>query len=197
MRRILTVMLVALSLGTMAGPAAAQGFSYRYGQVTYDLPDFDGADGDGFGFAGSFEVTPDIFVQGALRFWDLDAGPDVDGWEIGGGYRRALNAKTDLYGTFSIGNYDFGTISASILGFTVGIGLDQDFWALRGGVRHRLQNNMEVGGTVGFVNYDPGDTEFEIGINGQYYFNSNLAGYAALSFSDPLDLISLGVRYYF
>ena len=189
MRRILTVMLVALSLGTMAGPATAQGFSYRYGQVTYDLPDFDGADGDGFGFAGSFEVTPDIFVQGALRFWDLDAGPDVDGWEIGIGYHRALNAKTDLYGTFSIGSYD-----VSILGFTIS---DSDTWALRGGVRHRLQNNMEVGGTVGFVNYDPGDTELELGVNGQYFFNSNLAGYAALSFSDPLDLISLGVRYYF
>ena len=192
MRRILTVALVVLGLGTMASPAAAQGFSYNYVQASFDLPDFGSADGDGFGFAGSFEVTQNVFVQAAYRLWDLDAGLDVDGWEIGGGYRRGLGSKTDVYGTFSIGNYDFST---RIAGFELSAGTD--FWALRGGVRHRLQNNMEVGGTLGLVDYDPGDIELEIGINGHYYFNSDLAGYAALSFGDSLDLISLGVRYYF
>lgn len=191
MKRIATVLGLLAVLGLPA-PGMAGDFSYRWGQVTYDLADIETDDGDGFGFSGSFEVTPDIFVQGAYRFWDMDSGLDADAWEVSVGYRRGLDSRTDVYGTFGLGSVQFGLRIGPFL-----LGTDVDYWALRGGVRYWLQEKVEVGGTAGIVAYDPGDTEFELGVNGQYYFTPRLSGFASYTVNDAVSVLSAGARFYF
>lgn len=172
----------------------AADFNYNFGQLSYDDVDMDlsgvtGSDADGFSFAGSIEVTPDIFVSASYSMWDLTSAIDSDTWKIGGGYHWSIQPETDLVLEAMIGNNELSSSVSSV---------DNDIWSISVGVRHSLSKKLELGGKISLVDYEnKSGTDTEIGINALYNFNKTIAGQVSLNFGDDVDVISVGARFYF
>ena len=173
-------------------PIKAADFSYNYGQFTFDDVDVDlgvvSVDGDGFSLAGSFEISPDMFIEAHYGSWDFDGGVDGTGYEIGVGYHMPMNPKTDMVFGLSFGNIDFDGPGGSA---------DSDIFAVSAGVRHQLDSKIELDAEVAYVDYDEGDSDFGFEIGAQYAFTKNVSGIISLGFGDDVDTLSFGARMYF
>ena len=194
MKMIAKYFFVGLFVLGLSNNSYATDFNYNYAQVAYDDIDITSGgitvnDADGFSFAGSFEVTPDIFVTASYSIWDLESVIDFDTWKIGGGYHMSLQTETDLVIEALIGNSEVSSAFASI---------DNDIWSVSVGVRHNLSEKLELGGKIAITDYENKDgTDTEVDINALYNFQQNIAGIVSLHIGDDVDVISLGARSYF
>ena len=88
-------------------------------------------DGDGYRFAGSWELNERFFLQGEIQDQSYDSflGASVDGtaYELGLGYHHSFSTTLDFVGTLSFVEEE---VSVSVPGF--GVGVDQDGFALGG-----------------------------------------------------------------
>ncbi len=190
MKKLTTILSsVVIFLALNISKTHAADFSYNYAQVSYDDITFSigsgvvDIDGDGFAVSGAFEITPDLFISADYKTYDLIAGLDLDIWNIGIGYHRSVNAKTDFVAGLEIGNLEISI-------------LDLDIWSAYAGVRHQLNGKVELGGQVKYVDYDGNDSDTRFGANVLYKFKKDLSGIFALEFGDA-DVISIGARFEF
>lgn len=189
MKKITAILTTAFLFLTLNHTLQAADFSYNYAQLRYDDIEFTipgsvvNIDGDGFGVSGAFEITPDLFITADFITYDLIAGLELDVWDIGIGYHRSINPKTDLVAGFAIGNLEIET-------------LDLDIMSINAGMRHRLNDKVELGAQIKYVDYDGNDSDTRFGGNVLYKFKKDLSGIFALEFGDA-DVMSLGVRFDF
>lgn len=189
MKKHIAGSLFALSTTLISANTLAADFNYNAAQVSYDdisldLPGLIGIDGDGLTFAGSLEITPEVYLKGNISMWDMDFGVDMDLLEIGAGYHMPLNAKTDAVVEFSLGDLEIDSI-------------DVDTWTLSAGARHQVDNKLELGGTIGLTDYDGEDTEIFLAFNLVYNIQKDIAGVFQFRTDDYIDMISFGARFYF
>ena len=196
MRRIVKQSLMATLLVSYAISSLAADFNYNYGQVSYDDAEFDfgpgagilNTDADGFSLAGSFEVTPELFVTASISMWEAANTVDADTWLVGAGYHMPLNAKTDLLVEANIGNLEMSAVTS----------LDYDIWAVSAGVRHSLDDKLEIGGKFGWKDYErKPDTDTFFQVNAVYEFQKNIAGLISYETADTIDVLSVAARFYF
>lgn len=191
MKKMIALFTSGILLITISVSVKAAEFNYNYADLTYNDIDYAigsgsvSIDGDGFGILGSFEVTPDLFISAAYNMYDMDAGLDLDldVWEIGLGYHRAINTKTDLVAGLAIGNIEISF-------------LDIDTWSANAGVRHQLNDKVELGGKITYIDYDGNASDTRFAANVLYKFKKDLSGIFALEFGD-VDVMSLGARFEF
>jgi hypothetical protein len=144
-------------------------------------------DGDGFRFAGSYLLTPDIYVFGKYDDVELD-DTDIDFslLRIGGGYIHPLNATWDANVSFAYASYEAD-----------GRGYDDDDsgFELSGGVRGMVKPEIEVRATLNYMDIDDSDTYFTLG--GDYYFMPNVSAGIELDMGGDYETMSIGAKYYF
>ena len=195
MKKIIALFISGILLITISVSAKAADFSYNFAQVNYDDITFSigdatvDIDGDGFSVSGAFEITPDLFITADYKSYGLIAGLDLDVWDIGIGYHRSINAKTDLVAGLEMGNVAVSTPDPVF-------DLDLDIWSANAGVRHQLNDKVELGGKVTYVDYDGNDSDTRFSANVLYKFKKDLSGIFALEFGDS-DVMSLGARFEF
>lgn len=148
-----------------SGPVVAE-LSYNYAEAGLGIWDADGGQTlIGPDVRGSFLINENIFAFGGLRFLTDDV--DYTNLYFGGGYRHALDAKTDIWGGLNLEYQEFDVDNCS------GCGHDDTAPAIRGGVRHQVNGQVEIGASARFVT---GDYDY-LGLTGQgrYKIQQNLS----------------------
>ncbi|HEB59580.1 MAG TPA: hypothetical protein ENJ01_10180 [Gammaproteobacteria bacterium] len=188
----LLVFLIFLPGLFAIGNVQAAGFAYDYAQISFDDVDFDvsgfNVDGDGITLSGSYAFHPDYFVTAAWGNWDLDGNVDGRQLTIGVGLHSALRAQTDLVLDFVLGNIELDSGTSTF---------DNDFWRIGVALRHNLSNQLEVGAAVNYYNFDIGDNDTAFGFNALYNLTNDVSALAAIEFRDDVDILSIGIRYYY
>jgi len=150
-------------------------------------------DGDGYRFAGSWELNERWFLHGEYEDRDFDSilGVGLGGsrFELGGGYYHSFSDSLDLVGTASWVNEE---IDVAVPGFG-SVGVDSDGIALGGGIRARVAQSFELGAMLQWVDLDQGsDTGVEL--LGRYFITPKFALTLATDMYDDYDTMSLGFR---
>ncbi|MDV2080776.1 outer membrane beta-barrel protein [Marinobacter xestospongiae] len=162
----------------LASTAAHAELGYTYAEGGLAMLDTDtddtlfGVDG-----RGSYQINRNIFAYGGLRFLSDDL--DYTNWYLGGAYRHALDARTDVWGG---ANLEYQEVEAdNCRGFS-GCSKDDVSPAIRGGIRHQLDDRIEVGASARYVS---GDLDY-FGLTGQgrYKIQRNLSATAELDIQD-------------
>jgi len=145
-------------------------------------------DGDGFAFAGSYELNDKFHLFGEWQDQSFDFGIDGRSLEVGGGYTHSFSSTLDFVGTLSYVDAELKQGS-----FTA----DDDGLAVGGGVRTQLSDSFQLDASLKLVDFDESgsDTGYEIG--GRYYFNDSMAIGASADFTDNADTLRLGFRWEF
>ena len=162
----------ALLLAAAILPAAASAESISYNFVEGGLalyPSFESQTFIGVDTRGSVAINDNVFAFGGLKFLTDDV--DLTALHVGGGYRHALDAKTDLWGgvTIEYQEYDYGNCNSFSNSFC---SFDDTALGLRGGLRHQLDAKLEVGGSARIIT---GDLDY-VGLTGtgRYAIDRNL-----------------------
>ena len=150
-------------------------------------------DGDGYRFAGSWELNERWFLHGEYEDWDFDSilGIGIGGshFELGGGYSHSFSDSLDFVGTASWVNEE---VDVAVPGFGA-VGVDSDGIALGGGIRARVAQSFELGAMLQWVDLDQGsDTGVEL--LGRYFFTPQFALTLATDINDDFDTLTLGFR---
>jgi hypothetical protein len=184
-----TVLLVTLS-GGFSSSLYAIDYSFVEGRFLLDAElDGDGFedDGDGFRFAGSYLVTPEVYVFGKYDDVELDDSEvDLSLLRIGAGYIHPLDATWDANVSLA-----YASIEAD------GPGGDEDDsgFELSGGVRGLVKPEIEVRAALNYLDIDDSDTYFTLGAD--YYFMPNVSAGIELDMGGDYETMSIGAKYYF
>lgn len=150
-------------------------------------------DGDGYRFAGSWEMNESLFLHGEIQDQGYDSflGASVDGtaYELGIGYHHSFSTTLDFVGTLSFVEEE---VNVSVPGF--GVGIDQDGFALGGGVRARLADSFEVGAMLMWEDMDLSGSDTGIELLGRYFFTDRFAFTLATDLDDDFDTMTFGFR---
>lgn len=176
--------------------AISQEFNYDYIQGTYGSSTVDtgfgDVDGSGFGFSGSFSISPNMaFTAGfASESFDTFLGVDVDTDATAFGItgHSSTGAKTDIFGGFSV---LMGEIELSD-GFTT-LSDDDTGNIIQFGFRHMASDTVEL--TAAFSSTDIfDDTSSQTGFGLRFYTGESLSigiGYAT---GDDVDTVLFNLR---
>ena len=179
----------------ITGTAAAQkggDYSYTWLQVSYTQADFDNvaSDGDGLGFSGSFELSPNFHIFGGYAGLDVDSNADASGWKAGIGLNTPLSKLMDIVVQLSYQTTEVpapsplvGTVHDDGLGFRAGVRVGANDW-------------IELKGGMTYVDLDSGnETVFDAGflLNISRAFAVGVGG----SWDDDVSAWSLNGRLYF
>lgn len=184
---------IALLFSLAAAHAQAGNLSYSYVEGSYYDVDIDdtSADGDGFGIAGSVELTDMFHLFGRAIWADLDGpfGVDLDftTWEVGGGISFALANQLDL-----VGRASYVDAEVDVPGFGSG---DDDGYRLYGGLRGRLGVPVELEGGVAYTDLDDSGDDTSLVLAGRYYFTDNWALGLSGEFGDDVTVWGLNLRW--
>ncbi len=182
---VLTVLMMhGVSLAQQGSRAAGSGLSYSYGELRF--VDVDSNGGDGFRFAGSYEIDRNWLVVAALTSLDFNNNVDSSLLEVGAGYVWNYSSDFDFLSTLRFvraevdvpgGNFDDTGLAFSV------------------GTRGRLTPQLEVRGSVNHINLDNSDTYLELA--GDYHFSQQLSAGVSLEFAGDSDVFTIGGRWYF
>jgi hypothetical protein len=180
----------ALAQGPRAGAVHGPGVvTYTWAEARLLLLDPDGGgDADGIRLAGSGRIQDNLFATGGLTMLEADGGADSDAIDLGLGLRVPLSSTVDFVG---IGGLVYVDVDNRGRGDSDDIGP-----ALTGGVRAEVLPELELAGYAGYAEvFGDGDVTF----TGEalYYATPSLAFLGALTLSDDVDGIHLGVRWSF
>jgi hypothetical protein len=182
--------LLAALFGGFSSSLYAIDYSFVEGRFLLDA-EVDGDviddDGDGFRFAGSFLVTPDVYVFGKYDDVELDdTDIDVTLLRIGAGYIHPLDATWDANVSLAYANVEAD-----------GPGGDEDDsgFELSGGVRGMVKPEIEVRAALNYQDIDDSDTYFTLGAD--YYFMPNVSAGIELDMGGDYETMSIGAKYYF
>lgn len=181
-------LLSLAAVSVLAYASHADDVPYSYAEISYQSVDFDGADADGFAFAGSFDFGNQFYGFGEYESIDLDdVNVDVSGLQLGVGYHYEISPATDLIAelAFVSADIDAGAAGDDDTGYSLGFGL-----------RSMVSPQVELFGKAEYVNvFDDGDTGFEFG--GFYYFGNGFAAGASYENVDDVDGFKITGRYTF
>jgi hypothetical protein len=184
-----TMLLATLSSGISSSLYAID-YTYIEGRFIIDAEldgDYIDDDGDGVRFAGSFLVTPDLYLFGKYDDVELD-DTDIDFslLRVGAGYIHPLDATWDANVSFAYASYEAD-----------GAGGDEDDsgFELSGGVRGMFKPEIEVRAMLNYLDIDDSDTYFTLG--GDYYFMPNVSAGIELDMAGDYETFSIGAKYYF
>jgi len=86
-----------------AGSVSAAGLDYNYAELGYnwytlntDVAGAEHLDADGFNLAGSYQVHENVFVRAGYEDLEVENTVDTKRYNLGVGYRTALNDKIDF-----------------------------------------------------------------------------------------------------
>jgi hypothetical protein len=145
-------------------------------------------DGDGFSFAGGYELNEKIHLFGEWQDQSLDFGIDGRSLELGAGYTHGFSDKLDFIGTLSYVDAEVkaGNVTA-----------DDDGLAVGGGIRTRVADSFEVDAGLKYVDFDNAGGDTGVSVGGRYYFNDSMALGASADFNDNADTLRVGFRWEF
>jgi len=181
--------LAALALLPLS--ARADGLSYNYWELAYvgaDIDDFS-EKLDGFGVAGSLEVTDQVFLYASWAQVDTGiAGHNVseEDYGAGVGYAWSLTDNFDL-----IGRVGYVGAKAEVEHFG---SIDDDGFAVGVGARARFIDQLEVEGGLQYADFSDFGSTTSFGLGAQWYFTPAVAVTLAGSFSDDATTYAVGVR---
>jgi hypothetical protein len=187
--------LIAVAIFVPASSAMSEGLSYNYIQASYasvsvDLSDFGlpDIDGTGFGFSGSFEISPDLaFTAGYVGIgYELFPGLDLDesSHTIGFTGHTSISPETDIAVNFSILNAGWELSDGS--------SDDDSGNVISVGIRH-LKNKVELGASASRVDvFD--DTSNSFGFGARFYTRETLSLGIGYSTSDDTNSFGMNVR---
>jgi hypothetical protein len=163
-------------------------YTYIEGRYILDGEIEDVDDYDGFSFAGSLQITDDIFAFASYadnEFDDLDG--DFNSFAIGAGYIYPIKPNWDA--NFSLA---YVKAEAEVRGFE-----DQDDsgYAISGGVRGLFKPEIELRANLNHGKVDESDTWITVG--GDYYFTPDISAGINFNIGGDNDQFSIGARYYF
>ncbi len=185
----LLLLLAALTIQTTAAAQTSQqkvpsDLSYSFAELRFVDVDISG--GDGFRFAGSYELDGQWILVGALTALDFNNNVDSTLLEIGGGYVWNYSDDFDLVSTLRL-------VQAEV--DTPGGDADDSGFAFSAGARGFLAPQFEIRGSVNHINLDNSDTYLQLA--GDYYFTDQISAGVSLDFAGDTDSFSLGARWYF
>ncbi|MEW8279910.1 MAG: hypothetical protein AB2721_19710 [Candidatus Thiodiazotropha sp.] len=181
------VLLVTLFTG-FSTPLYAIDYSFVEGRFLLDA-EFDDVDddGDGFRFAGSFQVTNEIFAFAKYDDVELDdSNVDFSLLRIGAGYIHPLDASWDA-------NVSLAYADAEADG--PGGEEDESGFELSGGVRGMVKPQIEVRASLNYLDIEDSDTYFTLG--GDYYIMPNISAGIELDMGGDYETVSIGAKFYF
>jgi len=169
-KNIAITSLMALGFMLSTGSIFANNFSYNYAEAGF--VDLDG--GDGFTFGGSYEINPEMFLQGSFVTADADnSDADVTGLTMGVGYHQPIADKTDGVGFLGLGKADYSGSGSD----------DSDTgFILSGGVRHMFTDQLEATAALTHTSIGDSDTNFTFGA--RFHINEKYSVGATLSTDD-------------
>lgn len=178
--------------------AISQEFNYDYIQGTYASSTVDtgfgDVDGNGFGFSGSFSISPNLaFMAGFASasfdiFLGVDVNVDTDSTAFGVTAHSSTGAKTDVFGGYSV---LMGDIEATD-GFTT-ISDDDTGNIIEFGFRHMASDTVEL--TAAFARTDIfDDTSNQTGFGLRFYTGESLSIGIGYSTGDDVDTVLFNLR---
>ncbi|MEX2476452.1 hypothetical protein [Marinobacter sp.] len=186
-----------LASALIAGTASAD-LRYTYAEGGIAIVDADYSQTFlGFDLRGSYLVNENIFAFGGLRMLTDDL--DYTNWHLGGAYRHALDAKTDVWAGASL---EYQEIDGGKECFATFSGTECHSWsfddtapAIRGGIRHQFDENIELGASARIVT---GDLDY-VGLTGQgrYRIQDDLSVTGEVDLQDGNLGLFGGVTYFF
>lgn len=183
-----------------AGTASAE-FNYTYAEGGLGMLNLENQSLIGFDLRGSYLINENIFAFGGFRMLSDDI--DYTNWNIGAGYRHALDAKTDVWGGGGL-DYQESEFETTVCsgGFfsqptctSATSSFDSTAPFIRGGVRHQLNQEIELGASARLVT---GDFDY-LGLNGQarYRMQDNLSLTGEIDLQDGDFGLFAGATYFF
>jgi len=191
--------LLALPLPGLAAQSGTQGqsgyrqssgysrLSYTYGEARLVIEEPDGGDSfDGIRLGGSLQFQPQVFGVASLTSVSSD-GVDIDTFDLGVGFRHALQSNVDLVGIVGLvwAEVDAGPFEDDDTGIS-----------LTGGVRGFAAPQLELGGYASYAEVF-GDGDITLTGEGLLHLSPNLALVASLGFSDDVNILTFGARWNF
>lgn len=176
----------ALTMSLLPATAAGQTHDYTFvqGGLAYypgaSIHDTSSQDYVGVDLKGAYEITPDIFALGGLKYLNDDYS--LTSLHAGGAYRVTIDERIDIYGGPTL---EYQRLSNGGSDTELGLGL-------RGGLRLQLNPELELGGEMRVVT---GDADY-VGLTGTaaYALNNETSVIAEADLYDgELGLIG-GVR---
>ena len=180
-----TILFAAIAAAFVPGVVLAD-MNYTGVEVNYldlDVGDSVSVNGDGFEFAGSWELNDQFHLFGSWQDQSLDFGIDGRTLELGGGWNHGFSDTLDFVGTLSYLDADFE-------------GTSDDGLAIGGGIRSRLGDSFEVEAGLKYVDFDS-DSDTGLQLGARYYFNDSMALGASIDDNDNFDTFRLGFRWEF
>ncbi|MEW8505382.1 MAG: hypothetical protein AB2598_01650 [Candidatus Thiodiazotropha sp.] len=180
--------LIASTFTGFAPSLFAIDYSFVEGRFLLDAEFDDVADdGDGFRFAGSFQVTNEIFAFAKYDDVELgDSGVDFSLLRLGGGYIHPLDATWDA-------NVSLAYADAEADG--PGGEVDDSGFEISGGVRGMVNPEIEVRASLNYMDIEDSDTYFTLGAD--YYFMPKISTGIELDLGGDYETMSIGARFYF
>ena len=181
-----TILFAAIAAAFVPGVVLAD-MNYTGVEVNYldlDVGDSVSVNGDGFEFAGSWELNDQFHLFGSWQDQSLDFGIDGRTLELGGGWNHGFSDTLDFVGTLSL-------LDTEIEDFS------DDGLALGGGIRSRLGESFELDAGLKYVDLDESGSDTGISVGARYYFNDSMALGASLDSYDNADTLRLGFRWEF
>ena len=186
MKKMTFIKALASAAVLAASTASATDVSYDYFELRFDEAEIGSADGDGFQFGGSYNVTDNCIIVGGYQSLDFDGGVELTILEAGGGYVWAIDPAFDLFATGSIllGEVDTNFGDDDETGFKV-----------VGGIRAKFHEQIEARASVNYADLDDSDTFIQLA--GDYYFTPQFAAGVSVDLAGDVDSLTFGIRYFF
>ena len=173
-------------------PALADGPSYNYIQGSYERVEIDAVggdvDGNGFGIAGSFEITDLWHAFASYGTAEFDFSVDFDQLTIGGGIHSPLNENVDL-----VFNLAYIQLDASAFGFSA----DDDGFGASLGLRGNVAERVELEGFIDYVDLDSSGDDTSFRGAAWYAFTDAFSAGLQLGFGDDATSFGIGGRFFF
>ena len=181
--------MLAILLVTFSASVNAQGSNYNYiqgsyGRVELDESGFD-VDGNGIGFAASFEIDDNFHVFGEYQTGEFNFGADYERIEFGAGYHTDISPNLDVYANLSYLEIDAESFFKDDA-FSIGLGL-----------RGAVSEAVELYGGLDYVDFDRRDSDTRANAGFVLSLTESLGVGIKVSFLDEVNLYQLNARYYF
>ena len=184
--------ILAFALSAAALSAQAGELNYNYIEGNYTGLAVEDIDMDGFGIKGSFEFIDNIYAFGSYR--DVsDSGLHFDETNIGVGYAKKINAKTDWINELS---YVYNGAH-----LTAGPNVSGSGYQVATGLRSMVSDKFELVGKVNYTDVADFGSGFGANAGAVYHVNEMFGLNAGYDYSnrDNADVNgwSVGARYSF
>ena len=191
MKNLPKIGLLAVATAVSAPALADDALSYTYIEAAYldtEIDDGPDVDGDGYGIAGSFELTDALFLTASYADQDFDFGIDSNRWTAGLGAHTPLADNLDLVG-------EIGYVDAEL---ETGFGdVDDDGYYAGVGLRARVAQHFELEGGLNYVDLDDSGDNTTVNLGGRYYLTDQFAIGAGIDFDDDVKTWQAGFRFEF